>query len=155
MLFSTFAKSPGGVVVDADRGKRARRGRPRLVVGEVGMHNTRVYKMVRLVDLAINACIVEIKYVSMAAKLTLATCHYREAIEILRKKSEFNEQELALKKKQWENAKTDEELASISCGRHHYLSSKLTSFQKHIDIWWRFHVHNYGRNICTIYGHNL
>jgi hypothetical protein len=111
--------------------------------------------MVGLMDLIIDARVLEVNDVSIAAELKLATDHYREAIEIVRKKSQFNEQELALKNNQWENAKTDEDRASISSGRHHYLMYELASFKRHITIWWRLHVHHYGHDICTNYGHNL
>jgi hypothetical protein len=84
-----------------------------LVIGEVRMYNTRVRSMIGIMDLVIDACFFEVKDVSMVAELKLTTCHDFEAIEILRKKLEVNEQELALKKKQWENAKTDKERASI------------------------------------------
>jgi hypothetical protein len=92
---------------------------PRLIVGEVRMNNTRVHNMVGLMGLIIESCVLEVKDVSMVAELKLATGNYCEAIEILRKKGEFTEQELALKKKQWENAETNEERASILFGCHH------------------------------------
>jgi hypothetical protein len=126
-----------------------------LVVGEVRMNTTCVCNMVGIMDLVIDAFLLEVKDVSLVAELKLATYHYREAIEILRKISEINKQEVSLKKNQWDNAKTDEDRASISFGRHHYLSSELTSFQRHIDIWWCLHIHHYGRDMCTNYGHNL
>jgi hypothetical protein len=60
-----------------------------------------VLNIFSLVDLIIDGCVVELQYVYMAAELEHPTCHYHEAIEILRKK-----------------ANTDEENDSISFWNH-------------------------------------
>jgi hypothetical protein len=72
----------------------------RLVADEVSMNNTCMRNMVGLIILVIEACVLEVKDVYMAAELELATCHYHEGIELMRETNQFNEQELALKKKQ-------------------------------------------------------
>jgi hypothetical protein len=110
------------------------------VIGEVCFTDSKVRAIISSIELLIDACIPSSgnkKY-----ELKQAIGHYREAIDILRLKSEFTTGEFQKKKKHFEIelAANGEEVPVWTARRSTHSSSEQQKCQEHIDSFFRLWV---------------